>query len=113
MALEHNESALAELAKRKAESLSSGSPATGRHLYSTCSARLPVLTDALQHPLEWSDGPPVDVAPEVLANPGAVGLDRDLSSENDQQQEDAVTSPTRTTLWSSNNPIQVVKFDYF
>ena len=30
MALEHNESALAELAKRKAESLSSGSPATGR-----------------------------------------------------------------------------------
>ena len=46
MALEHNESALAELAKRKAESLSSGSPATGMDHCNVDRVQISVYTSA-------------------------------------------------------------------
>ena len=46
MALEHNESALAELAKRKAESLSSGSPATGMDHCNLDGVQISVYTSA-------------------------------------------------------------------
>ena len=97
-------------------------------------------TDVLQSPLQWSGGPIVDERDlqEVLVNPRALDLLRETSIENgqdelqqnkqqqQQQQEEEeeeeeerdrerapIVSPTRTTVWSSNNPIQVVKFSYF
>ena len=84
-----------------------------------------VSTDVLQSPLQWSGGPIVDERDlqEVLVNPRALDLLRETSIENgqdelqqqQQEKEEVVVdrehllyvSPTRTTVWSSNNPIQV------
>ena len=83
-----------------------------------------VSTDVLQSPLQWSDGPIIGERDpqEVLVSLRALDLLRETFIEDDLQQEGEkesdrervpIVSPTRTTVWSSNNPIQVVKFSYF
>ena len=78
-------------------------------------------TDVLQSPLQWSDGPIIGERDpqEVLVSLRALDLLRETFIEDDLQQEGEkesdrervpIISPTRTTVWSSNNSIQVVYF---
>ena len=86
-------------------------------------------TDALQHPLNWTVGSTTDSPQEVTTNPADLQQLHSEASSNaeqhqqQQQQEEegekeemtatAAASLSRTTLWSDNNPVQVVKFNYF